>query len=160
MLLFDQQEERKIHKTATLSDQGVRLSLLSTVSATSGIIFSAVEAKLTSLIEMTIFNNYIQFIIGEEETSRAMLSAARKFQGITSCQGEIRCKGRCLISVLGIISRNSVISYYIIHFQVDGATTKDPPLLNILAGGGSPKCVNSKYCGLYRSNQMWSQEIC
>ena len=59
-----------------LSDQGVWLSMLSTVSVTSGRIFSAAEAKLTSLIGMTIFNNGLKFIIGEEETFRAMISAA------------------------------------------------------------------------------------
>ena len=61
---------------AKLSDQEVRLYMLSTVSVTSGRIFSAVEAKLTSLIGMKIFNNGIQFIIGEEETFRAMVSAS------------------------------------------------------------------------------------
>ena len=50
--------------------------MLSTVSVTSGIIFSAVEAKLTSLIGMTIFNNGLQFRIGEEETLRSIISAA------------------------------------------------------------------------------------
>ena len=53
--------------------------MLSTVSVTSGRIFSAAEAKLNSLIGMTIFNNGIQFIIGEDETFRAMISAARNF---------------------------------------------------------------------------------
>ena len=51
--------------------------MLSVVSVTSSITFSATEAKLTSLIGMTIFNNGIQFIIGEEETFRAMTSAFR-----------------------------------------------------------------------------------
>ena len=66
---------------ATLSDQGVRLSMLSTVSVTLGIIFSAVEYKLTSLIGMNIFNNGLQFRIGEEETSREMNSAAINVSG-------------------------------------------------------------------------------
>ena len=51
--------------------------MLSTVSVTSGIIFSAAEAKLTSLIEINIFNNGIQFIIGEDYTCRSMVSDAR-----------------------------------------------------------------------------------
>ena len=51
--------------------------MLSTVTVTSGIIFSAAESKLTSLIVMTIFNNFIQFIIGEENTYKSMVSAAR-----------------------------------------------------------------------------------
>ena len=52
--------------------------MLSMVSVTSGIIFFNAEAKLTSLIGMNIFNNDILFIIGEEETFRAIISAARK----------------------------------------------------------------------------------
>ena len=62
---------------STLSDQGVRLSMLSMVSVTSGRIFSSVESKLTLLIGMTMFNTVLQFIIGEEDTFRAIISAAR-----------------------------------------------------------------------------------
>ena len=51
--------------------------MLSTVSVTSSRILSAAEAKLTSLIGITIFNNDLQFRIGEEETFRAMINAAR-----------------------------------------------------------------------------------
>ena len=51
--------------------------MLSTVSVTSGIIFSAAEAKPTSLIGMTIFNNGLLFRIGEYETFRAIVSATR-----------------------------------------------------------------------------------
>ena len=47
------------------------------VSVTSGKIFSDAEAKLTSLIGMTIFNNGLQFRIGEEEKFRAMVSVDR-----------------------------------------------------------------------------------
>ena len=50
--------------------------MLSTVSVTSGRIFFSAEAKLTSLIGMTIFNTDLQFIIGEEETFKAMIGAA------------------------------------------------------------------------------------
>ena len=53
--------------------------MLSTVSVTSGRIFSATEAKLTSLIVMNICNNGLKFIIGKEEKFRAMISDARKF---------------------------------------------------------------------------------
>ena len=42
-------------------------------SVNSGKIFSAAESKLTSLIVMAIFNNDHQFIIGEEETLRAII---------------------------------------------------------------------------------------
>ena len=51
--------------------------MLSTASVTSGRIFSAEEEKLNSLIEMTVFNNGIQFRIGEEDTFRAIISATR-----------------------------------------------------------------------------------
>ena len=51
--------------------------MLSTVSVTSVIIFYSAEAKLTSLVGITIFNNGLQFRIGEYETFRAIISAAR-----------------------------------------------------------------------------------
>ena len=51
--------------------------MLSTVSVTSVRIFSDAEAKLTSLIGMIIFNNGLQFKMGEDETFRGMISAAR-----------------------------------------------------------------------------------
>ena len=55
----------------------VRSYVLSTVSVTSGRIFSASESRLTLLIGMTIFNNGLQFRMGEEETFRAMIIATR-----------------------------------------------------------------------------------
>ena len=115
--------------------------MLSTVSVTSGIIFSAAESKLTSLIGMTIFKNCLQFIIGKDETFRAIISAARNFQVITSCQGGRRFEGRCFIIVLRIISITNLRIYYTgadiygLHSQGDGAKIKDTPLLNILTGG-------------------------
>ena len=51
--------------------------MLSLVSVTSGIIFSAAEAKLTSLFGMIIFNNGLQFRKGEDETFRSIISADR-----------------------------------------------------------------------------------
>ena len=51
--------------------------MLSTVSVTSGRIFSAADAKQNSLVGMNLFNNGIQFRIGEEETFGAIISAAR-----------------------------------------------------------------------------------
>ena len=51
--------------------------MLSTVSVNSGRIFSSAESKLTSLVVITIFNNGLQFIIGEDEKFRAIISAAR-----------------------------------------------------------------------------------
>ena len=67
---------------AYMSDQGVWSSMLSIVSVASfasGRIFSAAESKLTSLIGMIIFNNSIQFRIGEDYIFREIISAARNF---------------------------------------------------------------------------------
>ena len=55
----------------------MRQSISSTVSVTSGRIFSAAEATIISLIGMTIFNNGLQFRIGEGKTFMEMISAAR-----------------------------------------------------------------------------------
>ena len=51
--------------------------MLSTVLITPGIIFSATEDKLTSLIGIKIFNNGLQFRIEEDETFREMVRAVR-----------------------------------------------------------------------------------
>ena len=51
--------------------------MLSTVSVTLGIIFSAAEAKLTSSVVILIFNNGLQFIIREDDTFRVLISASR-----------------------------------------------------------------------------------
>ena len=51
--------------------------MLSTVSVSSGIILSASESRLTSLNGMTIFNNGLQFRIGEDATFNANISADR-----------------------------------------------------------------------------------
>ena len=63
---------------ATFSDQGLRKSMLSTVLVTSGRVLSAAEAKLTSFFGMNIFNNGLQFIIGEDQKFRAMVSSSIK----------------------------------------------------------------------------------
>ena len=83
-----------MQQTAMLSDQGVRLSILSTLTVTSGRKFSAAESKLTSLIGIDIFNNSLKFIILEEEKSSEMISASGNVQGITICQGERLCERR------------------------------------------------------------------
>ena len=51
--------------------------MLSKVSVTLSRIFSDAEAKLTSLIGMTILNNGLQFRIGEDKIFRSIISAAR-----------------------------------------------------------------------------------
>ena len=51
--------------------------MLSTVSVTSSRIISAAEAKLISLIGIYIFNNGPKFRMGEDETSKAMISTVR-----------------------------------------------------------------------------------
>ena len=116
-------------------------SMLSTVSVTSGIIFSAAEAKLTSLIGMIIFNNGIQFIIGEDETFRAMISTARNVSRDYKLPGRETVRGPLLDNRFENNIKNqhekllSGEDIYQLHFQDDGATIKDTPLLNILVGG-------------------------
>ena len=51
--------------------------MLSTVAVTSVIIFSAAEDELNLFIGMNIFNNGLQFRIGEEESFKVIISAAR-----------------------------------------------------------------------------------
>ena len=79
-----------------LSDQGVQSSMLSTVSVTSGIIFYTAETKLTSFIEMTIFNNGLQFRFGEEEIFRAMIGAARNVSRDYNLSGRETVQGPLL----------------------------------------------------------------
>ena len=70
--------------------------MLSTVSVTSVRTFSDAEAKLTSLIVMTIFNNGLQFIIGEEETFMEMISVARNVSGYYKLTGMETVQGQLL----------------------------------------------------------------
>ena len=130
-----------MHQAATLSDQGVQFSMLSTVSVTSGRIISAAEAKLTSLIVMTIFNNGLQFRIGEEDTFREMIGASRnisrdyKLPGRETLQGPLlyNCVENHINNKLEkLLNREDI---YGLRFQGDGAKIKDTPLLNILTGG-------------------------
>ena len=115
--------------------------MLSTVLVTSGIIFSAAEDKLTSLIGMTIFNNGIQFRIGKDKTFREIISAVRnvsrdyKLPGIETVQGPLldNCFDNYIKNQPEKLLNGEDI--YGLHFQDDDATIKDTPLLNILAGG-------------------------
>ena len=52
------------------------------------------------------------------------------------------------------------VDIYGLYFQGGGSTIKYMPLLNILSGGGVPTCVSPKYCVIYKSYHMWSQEVC
>ena len=63
---------------------------------TSGRILSAAEAKLTSLIGMTIFNNGLQFRIGEEDTFREIISAERNVSRDYKLPGRERTRGLML----------------------------------------------------------------
>ena len=85
--------------------------MLSTVSVTSGRIFSAVEAKLTSLIGITIFNNGLQFIIGEDKTFRAITSSVRNVSRDYNLPGRETVQGPLPGNFLRIISRTNVRSY-------------------------------------------------
>ena len=70
--------------------------MLSTVSVTSGRIFSAEEAKLISLIGITIFNNGLQFRIGEDKTFRAIISDSRNISSNYKLPGREIVRGPLL----------------------------------------------------------------
>ena len=114
--------------------------MLSTVSVISGRIFSAAEAKLTSLILMTIFNNSIQFRIGEDKTFKAMISAAINVSRYYKLPGRETVQEPLLVFFKNHIKNQlekllTGANIYGLNFQGDGATIKDTPLLNILSGG-------------------------
>ena len=113
--------------------------MLSTVSVNSGRIFSAAKSKLNSLIGMIIFNNGLQFRMGEEETLREMISSARNVSRDCKLSGRETVRGPLLDNCFENNIKNqrekllNRADIYGIHFQGDGATIKDKPLLNILA---------------------------
>ena len=84
-----------------LSDQGVCSYMLSTMSVTSVRILSAEEAKPTSLIGNTIFINNIQLRIGEDETFRVMISAARNIPRYYKLPGRDTVLGTLLDKYFG-----------------------------------------------------------
>ena len=102
-----------------LSYQGVRQSISSTVSVTSGRIFSAAEATIISLIGMTIFNNGLQFIIGEGETFMEIISAAKNVSRDYKLPGKEMVQGPLLDNFLRTISRTNVRSYYMGQTYMD-----------------------------------------
>ena len=114
--------------------------MLSTVSVTSGRIFSSVESKPTSLIGMAIFNNVLKFRIGEEETFWSMISAARNSPRDYKLPGREGVRGPLLDKFFENHIENqrekllNGADIYGLHFQGDGATIREKPLLNILAG--------------------------
>ena len=126
---------------ATFSDQWVRLYMLSTVSVNSGRICSAAESKLTSFIGMIIFKNGLQFRIGKYETFRATISAARNVSRNYKIPGRETVRGPLLDNYFENHIKNqhdkllNGSDIYGLHFQSDGASSKDTPLLNMLAGG-------------------------
>ena len=122
---------RKETSSATLSDQRLRLSMLSTVWVTSGRIFSAEESKLTSLIGMNIFNKGLKFIIGEYKTFREMISAARNVSRYYKLPGRETVWGpfldKCFDNHIknqreNLLNRSDI---YGLNFQDDGATIKE-----------------------------------
>ena len=90
---------------------------------------------------MATFNNFLQFKIGEDKTFREMISAVRnvsrdyKLPGIETVQGPLldNCFDNYIKNQREKLLNGEDI--YGIHCQCDGATIKDTPLLNILAGG-------------------------
>ena len=116
----------------------MQLYILSMVSVTSGRIFYAVESKLTSLIGITIFNNGLQFRIGEEDTFREMIGASRNISRDYKLQGRETLQVPLLYNCVENHIKNqrekllNGAEIYGFHSQSDGATIKDTPLLNIL----------------------------
>ena len=114
--------------------------MLSTMSFTTNIIFSSAEAKLTSLIEMIILNNVLQFRIGEDETFRTMISTARNVSRNCKLPGRETVRGPLLDDIFENHIKNQLEKLlngayiYGLHFHGDGVTIKDTLLLNILDG--------------------------
>ena len=90
---------------------------------------------------MTIFNNGLQFGIGDLETFKAIISAARNVSRDYKLPGRETVRGPFLDNCFDnhfnnqrekLLNREDI---YGLHFQGYGATIKDTPLLNILAGG-------------------------
>ena len=102
--------------------------MLSTVSVTSYRILSAAEAKLTSFIGMTIFNNGLQFRIREDDKFRAMVRAARNISRNYKLPGRETVLGPLLDNCFENHIKNqrekllNGADIYGIHFQGDGAT--------------------------------------
>ena len=138
-------------------NQGVWLCMLSTVSVFTGRIFYDAEAKLTSLIGMTIFNNGIQFRTGEEETCMAMISAVRNVSRYHKVTGMKIVRGLFIHNFLIIISRTNLKGYqtgqtymdFIFKVMVQHSSTR--PSLIYLPGGG----VNY----LWQSKILWNVQV-
>ena len=149
LLLFNQQEGRKRYQTEMLSDQEVRSSMLSTVSVTSvtsGKIFSSEEAKPTSLIGTTIFNNVFQFIIGEEEKFREIVRSARNVSRDYKLSTRETVPGPLIDKCFDNHTKNqrekllNGEDIYGFNFKGDGATIKENPYLISCLGGFSYMC--------------------
>ena len=104
------------------------------------------EAKLTLLIGMIIFTNGLQFIIWEEETFREIISADKNVSRDYKLQGRETVRGLFLDNCFDnhiknqrekILNRSDIYGH---RFHGDGATIKDIPPLNILAGGFTYLC--------------------
>ena len=97
--------------------------------------------SVTSLIGITIFNNDLRFRMGEDETFRAMMGTARNISKDYNMTERETMRGPLLDNCFEnhikkqrekLLNREDI---YGLHFQGDGATIKETPLLNILAGG-------------------------
>ena len=89
---------------------------------------------------MTIFNNSLQFRIGQDKKFREMISAARNVSTDYKLTGRETVQGPLLDFFENRIKnqRDKLLNgayIYEIHFQGDGATIKDTSLLNIFSGG-------------------------
>ena len=88
-----------------------------------------------------MFNNGLQFIMGEDETFREMISTARNISRDYKLPGREKVQGTLLDNCFENHIKNqrenliNGVDIYGLHFQGDGTTTNDTTLLNILYGG-------------------------
>ena len=90
---------------------------------------------------MTIFNNYLKFIIGEENIFREIISPGRKVSMDYNLPGREMVWGKlidkCFENHINNKHEKLINGSYIygLHFQGEWTTIKDTPLINILAEG-------------------------
>ena len=134
--------------------------MLSTVSVTSGKIFSAAEDKLTSLIGMNIFNNGLKFRIGKDKTFSSIIGAARNVSRDYTLPGRETVRGTFLDNCFENHIKNqrekllNEADIYGLNFQGDDATIKDTPLLNILSGGFTYLCQYRRLWNVQVTSQV------
>ena len=148
-----------------LSYQGMQQSILSTVPVNLGRIFSYAEEKLTSLIGMTILKNGLQFRFWEEEALRAMLIATRNISRDYKLTGKETVWDPFLDKCIDNYIKNkrekllNGAEIYELHFQGDGATINDTPLLNNYLRGFTYLCQSERLCTVQVTSQVVTRRI-